>query len=243
MSASHPDQWEFVFSLNEECQFTDVKGLRDIQLKFKDVGPNSKLVTGFHINVEGYTQNEALSTANEHAKRLTDLLALECGKHLRYQLSGYTKINPHGKQTVGKTVTMDAILIVGKPIDLSKGILASLIKNNSDLTQRLHHANQGLEAAKNKLYEIMIKEFYLVIDGVFPQNSTKFMSLRDVLSHHGQLRQETIQRLNQDFGTGYFEFTSKNGFDHNSPNNIAKLKVESRALMEIAMRYLLNKIH
>ena len=31
------------------------------------------------------------------------------------------------------------------------------------LVERLNHANNGLEAAKNELSEVMIKEFYLAI--------------------------------------------------------------------------------
>jgi hypothetical protein len=128
-----------------------------------------------------------------------------------------------------------------EPADLSQGKIVQLIKTlepkdrNGRMVERLNHANNALEAEKAGLHEVMIKEYYLAIAD--RQEARKYEPLRDVLSHHEQLLQDTIDDLENNFGKGYFVLTNKK-FDHYHPTNIEHLKTEAYALRNIALPYI-----
>ncbi|NOJ28520.1 MAG: hypothetical protein DA330_10975 [Nitrososphaera sp.] len=82
----------------------------------------------------------------------------------------------------------------------------------------------------------------MVIDGVFPEDSKKYSSLRDALSHRGQLKLPTQQGLINGFGKNYFRLLPNGAFDHSSPHNIKNLKVQATRLKEIAMHHLLKNL-
>jgi hypothetical protein len=104
------------------------------------------------------------------------------------------------------------------------------------LVERLNHANNALEAEKAELYEVMIKEYYLAIAD--NTQAAKYEPLRHALSHHEQLKQDTIDDLEKKFGKGYFIQTRNKTFDHSHPTNIEHLKTEAYALRNIALPYI-----
>jgi hypothetical protein len=188
---------DFNFTLSEERSFIQIQPPRGIKLETKDNNDGTKSVTGFVVTVKASTEDEALNRAKTEAKRLVDVLAVLSGGHLGYTLTGHNMRSPDGRGKVYKTFIGKYNINSSELVDLSQGNFPNLIKTlepqdkDRRLVERLHHANNGLEAAKNNLYEVMIKEFYLAMED--KEEAKKYEPLRHTLSHYGQIRPSTIK--------------------------------------------------
>jgi hypothetical protein len=237
---------DLYFTLSEECS-VQIEPPPGIRFETKDTNNNdgTKSITGFVVTVKASTQDEALNKAKTEAKRLVDILAVLSGGYLGYTLRGHNMRNPDGRNTVSKTFVSSYNINSSELVDLSQGNFPKLIKTlepqsrDLRLVERLNHANNGLEAAKNNLYEVMIKEFYLAM--AEKAEARKYEPLRDVLSHHEQIKPDTMKKLEDKFGKGYFDLPYCK-FDHSSTKNIEHLQIQAKDLMEIAMNYIRKEL-
>jgi hypothetical protein len=139
--------------------------------------------------------------------------------------------SPDGRNTVSKILRSRYNINSSELVDLSQGNYPRLIKTLElqgkavRLVERLHHANNGLEAAKNNLNEVMIKEFYLVMED--KEEARKYEPLRHVLSHYGQIRPDTLKQLKANFGEDYFALPNDK-FDHSSARNVERLEIQKQ---------------
>jgi hypothetical protein len=189
-----------------------------------------------------------LNKARIQAKRLTDILAVKSAKHLGQNLTGFSRLpapsrsGQEGRGIVQTGLVSKYDIDSPEPADLSQGRVVQLIKTpepqgkDGRLVERLNHANNALEAEKAGLHEVMIEEYYLAIAD--KQEAGKYEPLRHVLSHHEQLKDDTIDDLENNFGQGYFVLTRNKTFDHSHPTNIEHLKTEAYALRNIALPYI-----
>jgi hypothetical protein len=187
-------RWNFRFTLSEECRFVEIKEPPNIELKINTDKDGMRSVREFIITVKSFTEEEALDKAKIQAKRLADILAALSAKHLRHNLEGYTRYDPDGSNKVGSTGKI-LVSFTGRynieslnSVDLSQSKVVQLVKALKPedkihrLEERLNHINNGLEAAENELYEVMIKEFYLAIAN--QPIARRYDPLRHVLSHY-----------------------------------------------------------
>lgn len=86
----------------------------------------------------------------------------------------------------------------------------------------------------------MIKEFYLAMEDE-EEEVKKYEPLRHVLSHQGQIKPNTIRKLEENFEKGYFELPYCI-FDHSSPKNIDHLRTQAIELRRIAMDYIRKEL-
>jgi hypothetical protein len=128
---------------------------------------------------------------------------------------------------------------------LKQDKVTSSIKNDLPQNQQFHHASLGLRASEFELYDVTIREFYQVIEidkSFLPNECAKYEPLRHALSHPLELRLDTRQSLEDNFGKDYFELTTRNQFDFTSPKNKDHLKTVANALRRIAMNHLRKKL-
>jgi hypothetical protein len=200
--------WDFYFNLNHECTFEDIREPSDIKLKMKvhDDG-RTKTVSGFEVQVNSATEQNAKDIAEKQAKKLVDILGVLSETPLGYTLAGFRMHSPNSSQSgtrirkigIGKYQKFG----FGKPADLSKGNLRRLIErptlmgNDQHLVDALGSANAGLKAYEHEMYEVMVRDFYLVIEKEVNNGKlnlgAKYKYLRDALSHSGRLRK--IQKM------------------------------------------------
>jgi hypothetical protein len=137
-------------------------------------------------------------------------------------------------------------------IDLSQSNIAKLIETHNPkgeelrLVEKLHCANKSLVAHSYELYEVMIREFYFVLekdvkDNKFPQG-IKYKFLRHALSHPGPLKKYTKQGLRDNFPKDYFDFTDDCTFDRSSSKNLEHVKIEAMELMKIAVNHIQGQL-
>jgi hypothetical protein len=242
MSDAGEYEGTFHFTLNGRCNFQEVHGLPDIQLETKDNQDGTKSVQGFIIRVKSSSEEGALNTAKSQAKRLVDILAVSCGGHLGYTLSGQQISTPDGRNTLRKRFRVRYDIISWKPVDLSKGNITKAIKTREpkgrDLTfvQSLGYANEGLGAYSNELYQVMIKQFHLAL-GDRPE-ARKYDSIRDAVSHHQELESRgTKQRVENDF-PGKFVWTTNDTLDYSSDKTKQSLREIALEIMNIALQHI-----
>jgi hypothetical protein len=248
LSATGGDyEGDFHFTLSRECRFIQIQPPPDIKLDIRDNDVGTKSVYGFTITTKAPTEDEVENLAYTGAKRFVDILAWYSGGDLSYTFTGSNIRPPVGKT---KKVTKEFIAKYGidspEIIDLSQGNFPNLIKtpnltvDDQHLADRLSHINYGLYGARNRVSEIMIKEFYLAIEGIVEAN--KYRPLRNALSHRGKLYDDTIKELKDNFKDEE-AFDLPNGiFDHSSPKNIRNLETQANQLRNITMNYIRKEL-
>jgi hypothetical protein len=247
-TTAHTYDWDFNFRLTDECRFIDIKAPLGIELKVYPNDKGTKSLREFTVKVKAFTEEEALKKARIQAKTLTDILAVKSAKHLGQYITGFSRLSDpsrsgqEGRGKVVKELVIKYNIDPPEPLDLSQGRVVQLIKTlephgrDQRLVERLNHANNALEAEKAELHEVMIKEYYLAVADKI--QARKYEPLRDVLSHHEQLKPDTIKKLENNFGQGYFVLTRNQRFDHSSPTNIERLRKEAYELRSIALSYI-----
>lgn len=245
---TNPYDWEFNFTLNDECRFIDIKAPPGIELKTYTNDQGTKSLREFTVKkVKAFTEEEASMKARIQAKRFTDILAVKSAKPLDQFITGYSRLpDPSRSGQAGRGIVVKELICKynidpPEPAGLSQGRIVQLIKTlapqgrDQRLVERLSHVNNALEAEKAGRHEVMIKEYYLAIAD--KSQARKYEPLRDVLSHHEQIKQDTIDALENNFGKGYFVLTNKK-FDHSHPTNIDHLRKEAYELRNITLPYI-----
>lgn len=242
---SDVDDYEgtFHFTLNGRCNFQEVYGLPDIQLETKDNEDGTKSVKGFVIKVKSSSEDEALKTAKSQAKKLVDILAVSCGGHLGFILSGHEISTPNsGKNKVEKSLVFSYDIISSKPVDLKKPRLIQAIKTDDPkqrvltFVQSLAYANEGLGARTNELYQVMIKQFHLALGD--RSEARKYDSLRDALSHHQELKTLGTRQRVEKYFPGEFEWTSNDTLDYSSYKTRESLRRRAFETMNLALEHI-----
>ena len=210
-----------------------------------------KIVSGFTVRVNSPTEEDAKDTAEKQAKILVDILAVLSTTPLEHTLTGYEMYSPEGGNAVISSLTIGYLKFgMGRAADLNKGNYRKLLQtsqpqgNDQDLAHAVSSANAGLKAEGYKMYEVMVRDYFLIIEkavkcGKFNQGA-KYKYLRDALSHSGKLRKDTKDGLTDtnNFPQDYFDFTSYGEFDHTSNKNRQNVKAEAIKLKQLALNYL-----
>jgi hypothetical protein len=244
--------WDFHFNLNYECSFEDIHGPPGITLKSRvhDDG-KTKIVSGFTVRVNSPTEEDAKDIAEKQAKILVDILAVLSTTPLEYTLTGFEMYRPEGGNAIISSLTSSYLKFgIGRPTDLNKGNYRKLIQtpqpkgNDQDLAHAVSSANAGLKAEGYKLYEVMVRDYYLVIEKAVKNGKlnqgAKYKHLRDSLSHSGILQKDTKDGLTDtnNFPQDYFDLTPYGEFDHTSNKNRQHVKDEAINLKQIGLNYL-----
>jgi hypothetical protein len=237
---------EFDFTLSRECRFIQIQPPPGFKLDIKDNNKGTKSVYGFTITTKASTEDEVENLTYSGAKRFVDILAWYSGGDLSYTLTSDNIRPPVGRtKKITKSIIFKYDIDSPEIIDLSQGNFPNLIEtpnltvDDQDLVDRLSHINYGLYGARNRVSEVMIKEFYLAIEGI--EEAKKYRPLRNALSHRGKLWDVTIKELKDNFKNVNFDLP--NGiFDHSSPKNIELLRIYANELRNIAMDYIRKEL-
>lgn len=238
--------WIFTFGLTERCPYMSIENSSSIELKTEmDEDKNTRYVTGFSMSIKDSSEEEAKNKAERQAKVLTDIISVKRERYVSYYGIGYNMIRPDKTQRVTRDLILKYNILKDLEIDLKDNKIASSIKNDLPQNQQFHHASLGLRASEFELYDVMVREFYQVIEidkSILPNECAKYEPLRNALSHLGELQMETRQGLEDNFGKDYFELTTRNQFDSTSPKNKDHLKAMANDLRRIAMNHLSKKL-
>lgn len=246
MSTQVRFDWIFSFGLTERCPYTSIENSSSIVLKTEvDKDKNTGYITGFSISIKDSTEEEAKNKAERQAKVLTDIISIKRERYVSYYGIGCNMIRPDKTQRVTRDLIVKYDIRKDLEIDLKENKVASSIKNDLPQNQQLHHASLGLRASEFELYDVMVREFYQVIEidkSVLSNECAKYEPLRHALSHPLELQVDTKQRLEGNFGKDYFELTRRNQFEFTSPKNKDHLKTAANDLRRIAMNHLSKKL-
>ena len=246
MTAQGRFDWIFEFGLTERCPYLSIENSNSIQLKSEiDEHKNTRCITGFSISIKDSTEEESKDKVDRQAKVLTDIISVKRERYVSYYGIGYDMIRPDKTHRVTRDLILRYNILKDLEIDLKENKVASSIKNDLPQNQQFHHASLGLRASEFELYDVMVREFYQVIEidkSILPNECAKYEPLRNALSHLGELQMETRQGLEDNFGKDYFELTTRNQFDSTSPKNKDHLKAMANDLRRIAMNHLSKKL-
>jgi hypothetical protein len=221
-----------------------------LKMRVHDDG-KTKFVSGFTVSVNSPTEKDAKDTAEKQTKILVDILAVLTITPLEYTLTGFEIYRPGGGNAIISSLASGYLKFgMGKATDLSKGNYRKLLQtaqpkgNDQDLVHAVGSANAGLKAEVYRMYEVMVRDYFLVIEKAVKsgklKQGAKYKHLRDALSHSGRLRKETRDGLTDtnNFPQDYFDFTPYGEFDHTSNKNRQNVKDEAINLKQIALNYL-----
>jgi hypothetical protein len=246
MSIQGRFDWIFTFGLTERCPYMSIENSSSIELKTEmDEDKTTRYVTGFSMSINDSSKEEAKNKAERQAKVLTDIISIKRERYVSYYGIGYNMIRPDKTQRVSRELILRNNILKDLEVDLKENNVASSIKNDLPQNQQFHHASLGLRASEFELYDVMVREFYQVIEidkGILPNECAKYEPLRNALSHLGELQMETRQGLEDNFGKDYFELTTRNQFDSTSPKNKDHLKAMANDIRRIAMNHLSKKL-
>jgi hypothetical protein len=249
-----PQRWAFNFTLKERCTFERIENPPDIELRTERNNNGTVGIIGFEITVPSRSQKKARNSAVTQAYRLKDILALLSKQYIDCSLTGEAIIRPDGsRKLLTQTTIRSHRRGTAKATNLGRRKFPSLITGLNlqpslqNLVEGFKNANNGLEAYENERYELMIREFYLVIEEEvdakrFPKGD-KYKFLRHAVSHAGVLNNSTINGLSDPkyFPKGYFDLPN-NRFDHYSSKNQKNVKKEAKKLMRIALNQLRQQL-
>jgi hypothetical protein len=176
---------------------------------------------------------------------LTDIISVKRERYTGYYPTGQSMIRPDMTRRVTGKRTIRYNILKDLKLSLKECRIAASIKNDLPQNQQFYHASLGLRASEFELYDVMIIEFYKVIEvdrNILSNECKKYEPLRDVLSHPDEIRPETRERLKTEFGDSYFDLTRRGEFDYHSSKNKQHLRIEADKLRKIAMNNLTKKL-
>jgi hypothetical protein len=199
MTVQERFDWIFDFGLTERCPYTSIENPNSIQLKTQvDDDCKSQYITGFSILIRDSTEEEAENKVDRQAKVLTDIISVKRERYTGYYPTGQSMIRPDMTRRVTGKRTIRYNILKDLKLSLKECRIAASIKNDLPQNQQFYHASLGLRASEFELYDVMIIEFYKVIEvdrNILSNECKKYEPLRDVLSHPDEIRPETRERL------------------------------------------------
>jgi hypothetical protein len=226
---------KFDFRLSEECLVGNIRSSQKIKFWVKDNG-DKKLLTGFSIIIKGSRESVGIFEANQKAVILSNFLTVKYGKYIRSFFIGFSKLNKQGTQPVTRLQNYSWLHIRKLNFDFKDSITSDIL-GDRDKGILYDHASRGIKAAEDQDPVTMVREFYQIIEANVPTRLNKFQYLRDVLSHGDQIRDDTKENLEREFGKNYFTFTSKKHFDYTSSRNIERLNEQARYLKNEVLKH------
>ncbi len=238
-----PTDWKIHFTLSKEvdCE-TNLPEIKNFELETSIGKAEQKSITGFHINVENTTENNAKEIASKKAQIFTDILSVTSGTASSPRRDGQSRINSSGRHSVSKSITFMYNIRNNADLKISQNRLNELLENNDvELSQKMRHVNRASDAIANRNPAAAIKELVLACNENPQGGLSKYKSLRNALSHDPVFARD-IQNIGSDFGINYFEFTSENRFDYISNQNLEKLITEANSFLQQVREEVKEKI-
>jgi hypothetical protein len=177
----------------------DIPGLKengnDIELHFDTIEKNKLMAFVIWVSRSDLQDN---TVAYEKAYRLTNLLTLKTGKFVFHKRPREFVNDTIGQvlKSIGQTCIKNSLV----NLIISDSAIQSLLDNDSLLNQQLAHFCNGIKAFDELNFSEAVKEFYQVIEDNTPSHLAKYKFLRHGLSHDQLYSQETINRIQIDFG-------------------------------------------
>ncbi len=177
----------------------EIPGLKvngnDIELHF-DTTEKNKLMA-FVIWVSGPNLQDN-TIAYQKAYRFTNLLTLKTGKIVFHKRPREFVNGRVGQvlKSIGQTSVKNTLV----NLNILDNNIQSLLDNDSLLNQQLAHFCNGIKAFDELNFSEAVKEFYQVIENNTPSHLAKYKFLRHGLSHDQLYSQDTINRIQIDFG-------------------------------------------
>lgn len=219
----------FHFTLTKRCRIVNLGNSEQIEF-IVDEEQDKSFLRGFYITTKDQVESVARFNAKQRAINLSNFISVKYLHHVRPILEGFSMRNKDGSITVSKFIQHGWLNINELNFD-SNDIIVQRILGDTEKNILYDHASRALKAAEEEDPVTTIKELYHVIEANRPIHLNKFEHLRNVLSHKGPLRENTIRSLENGFGKDYFTFTPRGDFDYTSPQNIERLHIQARYLL------------
>jgi len=207
----------------------------DIEFRFET--KNKQLLTAFIIKTDA-TNEEKVIDALHRASRFTNYLTFKTGIFV-YHKQGRKVVD--GKVT-DTTITggISSAVTALKDIDLTNVDMINLISNTSKENLQLAHFATGQKALNDNNYAESIREFFLIIESSKIPERTKYLPLRNAVSHDELSNYNTVRDLNSNFGLSW---SVGDSLDSTDPRVEDFLRKESKILRDIAWHHIKNSIN
>ena len=242
--SGQPTDWDITYTLTEKIDCEDnLPTIPNIDLEIATGKAEQKSITGFTIHISNViTEEDAILIATKKANNFTDLLSTTSGTSSVPNLGGTRFRLPNGKFRVSKLTTISYNIRNNANLNLQNISWNDVLEGtNPELTQQMKYVNRAIGSISNRDYASAITNLFLACNQNPQGDLSKYKSLRNALNHN-PVFQNDIDNLNQNFGQGYFEFTSEKRFDFTSEKNNINLRNESQAFLEHVRNDLKNRI-
>ena len=242
-------EWRVGYNLSEPCGYTNIQDCPSIEFRTefeRRITPNR--ITGFTITVVGEYEEEVLTRTNKQAKRLAHIMTVRSGNYVTPTLTGYCVRTDPERRPDTERWQLNRMMIGVYDIlqdielDLNHNTIISILQNDDEFNQQLHHGSLAIGSEEIRQYENMITQFFQVIEkDTALQDYDKWKGLRDTLSHQEKLYKAKSE-VEKWFGVGSFDFTANDEFDHDSYKNLERVKLEASNFKRFIMTYLNARI-
>jgi len=216
--------------------FVNLRDSKDIAFHITTI-ENKKFLTGFSVDVKDSTEAVARNIANEKAARLSNIISVKSGRYVFETLSGFDAIRKGGPVFISSLLTINSAIKKELDLDLNDKRISSILGRNTKTALLYDFVSRGIKAAEDQDPVTMIREFHKVIEETKLSSEKKYRSLRNMVSHRGPLKQETILQVRENFGSDYFHFTGRY-FDINSQKNKERLRNAANRLARKVIQYI-----
>jgi hypothetical protein len=217
------DTIEIRFTLSQNIRVKKIEDTQDIKFKLEKAD-NGNYLTGINIIKSSLSPEEAISSASEKAGALCNYISFKCkietspkfgGYFIRYK-NGTTSVQGSGKFIVWNSEDLELDAKEIESVDYDKNI------------QMYQHFSRSFSALLSNDHFTVIKELHQIIenDPNRPSYLLKYKFLRHALSHGDPLTNNTLKKIENNFGKGYFVFVNGR-FDRNSSANMHNLSLEA----------------
>jgi hypothetical protein len=223
----------YQFHLTEELPFGKFPKNDNLELIINSENEKQS-VTDIIIKIKNVTKEEGMNLAENKARNLTNLMSVKCNIYSDVFLTN-EEFQEHDSKT--KQIKV-GFRVTGHPyrkFEITEEEINRL-DNDSDFSQQIARLNEVLRC--NRIYDWkgVIIGLYTVIKEKTTNNNKKYKFLRDALSHDELDRAK--QKVEEYFGSGYFDFSSNDQFDFTSQKNSQNLQIEAGKFFEDVMRQL-----
>ena len=189
---------------------------------------------GFLIKVLN-TDDQSIKDATELANRFTNYLSIITRMPVSHKRPRIRKTQS-GESTNTLSYTTDTLIVKNQELDVSK--IYSFLSSDSRLHQHLNQAQTGLKALLDNNFAEAIKSFYMIIENQKSPESTRYLPLRNVVSHEELEYASTIN------GVATFGIIMKKGehLNFNDPHVQDILEREAKNLMNIILPIVNNEL-
>lgn len=217
------DTIEIRFSLSQNILVSKIEDTEFIKFKLERSDKRDYL-SGINVITSSLSPEEAISNASEKAGALCNYISFKCKLEVIPKFSGYLTTYKDGTTSVqgsGKFIVWNS-----EDLELDAQEIRSIDYDNN--IQMYQHFSRGFSALLSNDHFTVIRELHQIIenDPNKPSHLLKYKYLRHALSHGDSLSSNTLKKIENDFGKGYFIFVNGR-FDRNSSTNMQNLSLEA----------------